>query len=51
MPIDGSSVRVLQTFFGTDKVRFGVSSSRFPGESRYFDRFSEALREIIDARI
>jgi hypothetical protein len=38
-------------FFGTDKMRFGVTSSRFPGETRYFDRFSEPLREIIDARI
>ena len=38
-------------FFGTDTIRFGVISSRFPGETRYFDRFSDALKEIIDARI
>ena len=38
-------------FFGTDNIRFGVISSRFPGETRYFDQFSDALREIIDARI
>ena len=38
-------------FFGTDKIRFGVTSSRFGGETRYFDRFSEPLKEIIDARI
>jgi hypothetical protein len=37
-------------FFG-DRTRFGVTSSRFPGETRYFDRFSEALKEIIEARI
>jgi hypothetical protein len=49
--IDGASLRVLQMFFGTDKIRFGVTSVRFPGETRYFDRFSEPLREIIDARI
>jgi hypothetical protein len=42
---------VLQEFFGTDKIRFGVTSSRFPGETRYFDRFSQPLKEIIDARI
>jgi hypothetical protein len=28
-----------------------VPSSRFPGQIRFFNRFSEALREIIDARI
>jgi len=49
--LDGAHLRVLQMFFGTDKIRFGVTSSRFPGETRYFDRFSEPLKEIIDARI
>jgi hypothetical protein len=48
---DGAHLRVLQMFFGTDKVRFGVTSSRFPGETRFFDRFSEPLKEIIDARV
>jgi len=48
---DGAHLEVLQMFFGTDKIRFGVISSRFPGETRYFDQFSDALREIIDARI
>ena len=48
---DGAHLEVLQMFFGTDKIRFGVVSSRFPGETRYFDRFSDALKEIIDARI
>jgi PAP2 superfamily len=48
---DGSHLRVLQQFFGTDKIRFGVTSVRFPGETRSFDRFSLALREIISARV
>jgi hypothetical protein len=38
-------------FFGTNKIGFDVTSSRFPGEMRHFDRFSEPLKEIIDARI
>jgi hypothetical protein len=49
--LDGTHLRVLQMFFGTDKIQFGVTSVRFPGETRYFDRFSQALKEIIDARI
>ena len=49
--LDGASLGVLRMFFGTDKVRFGVTSTRFPGEIRSFDRFSDALDEIIEARI
>jgi hypothetical protein len=49
--LDGANLRVLQMFFGTDKVRFGVTSTRFPGEIRSFDRFSDALDEITEARI
>jgi hypothetical protein len=48
--LSGTHLEVLQMFFG-DRTRFGVTSSRFPGETRYFDRFSEALKEIIEARI
>jgi PAP2 superfamily len=49
--LDGAHIEVLQKFFGSDKIPFGVTSSRFGGETRNFDRFSLALREIIDARI
>jgi hypothetical protein len=49
--LDGAHLRVLQMFFGTDKIEFDVTSSRFGGETRHFDRFSEPLKEIIDARI
>jgi hypothetical protein len=51
LSLDGAHVEVLQRFFGTDEIRFGVTSSRFPGETRYFDRFSDAITEIIGARI
>jgi hypothetical protein len=51
LSLDGAHVEVLQMFFGTDEIRFGVTSSRFPGETRYFDRFSDAVAEIIGARI
>jgi hypothetical protein len=49
--LDGAHLEVLQSFFGSDKIPFGVTSSRFGGETRSFDRFSHALKEIIDARI
>jgi hypothetical protein len=47
---DGAYLEVLQRFFG-DKTGFDVTSARFPGELRHFNRFSLALREIIQARI
>jgi PAP2 superfamily len=49
--LDGAHLRVLQMFFNTDNIEFGVTSSRFPGETRSFDRFSEPLKEITEARI
>ena len=50
---DGSHLRVLRTFFDTDRPMggFDVTSVRFPGEVRHFDGFSQPLNEIIEARI
>ena len=41
----------MQEFFGTDKIAFDIVSSRFPGVPRHYDRFSDALKEVIDARV
>jgi hypothetical protein len=49
--LDGAQLRVLQMFFGTDEIGFDVTSSRFGGETRHFERFSQPLKEIIEARI
>jgi hypothetical protein len=48
--LDGAQLRVLQMFFG-NHVHFGVTSSRFGGETRFFDHFTEPLVEITEARI
>ena len=49
--LDGAHLTVLRSFFGKDKIAFGVTSSQFGGETRFFGRFSEPLKEIIEARI
>ncbi|MGE5689736.1 MAG: vanadium-dependent haloperoxidase [Pseudomonadota bacterium] len=49
--VSGATLHVLQDFFGTDKVAFDIVSSRFPGQPRHYDRFSQALKEVIDARV
>jgi len=51
LSLDGAHLEVLQMFFGTDKIGFDVKSSQFGGETRHFNRFSDALKQIIDARI
>jgi hypothetical protein len=46
----GAVVETLQHSFGTDKIAFDTFSS-FSQTSRSFERFSEAIKEIIDARV
>jgi hypothetical protein len=43
-------VHTMQNFFGTDKVSFSAFSIR-TGTSRSFARLSDALEEVIDARV
>jgi hypothetical protein len=52
----GSSaiLNTMRAFFGTDKIGFDIVSSRFPGtpaQTRHFAGFSQALEEVIDARV
>jgi hypothetical protein len=49
--VSGAVLQTFQAFFGTDKVAFDMFSGRFPGVPRHFERFSHALKEIIDARV
>ena len=49
--LDGAHLRVLRMFFGTDRIPFDVTSSQFDGETRSFERFSQPLNEITEARI
>jgi hypothetical protein len=48
--ISGAVVETLKDFFGTDKISFSAMSG-LSGTTREFDRFSEAIKEIIDARV
>src|SRR6266511_883637 len=49
--ISGATVHALQAFFGTDKISFTAISNKClpaPCPARSFDRFSDALNEIIE---
>jgi PAP2 superfamily len=43
-------VRTMQEFFGTDKIAFSAFSPR-TRTTRSFERLSDALKEVIDARV
>jgi hypothetical protein len=43
-------VHTLQNFFGTDRIAFSAFSNK-SCTTRSFDRFSDALEEVIDARV
>jgi hypothetical protein len=48
--ISGAVVQTLRRFFHTDKVSFSTFSS-FSNSTRSFDRFSDTIEEIVDARV
>jgi hypothetical protein len=49
--VSSASLHAMQDFFGTDKIAFNITSSRFPTQPRHYERFSLALKEVIDARV
>jgi PAP2 superfamily len=52
--ISSATTHALQAFFGTDKISFTATSNKCspaPCPPRSFDRFSVAIKEIIDARV
>ena len=52
--VSGATVYALKAFFGTDRISFTAESNKCspaPCPPRSFHRFSEALKEIIDARV
>ena len=48
--LSGSIVYTLQDFFGTDKIGF-TETSTATGTTRSFARFSDAIKEIVSARV
>jgi hypothetical protein len=46
----GAYVHTLQNFFGTDRISFSAYSNK-SCTTRSFDRFSEMLKQVIDARV
>lgn len=41
----------LRSFFGTNDMTFFLTSSRFPGEQRFYSHFSDVTDEVVEARV
>lgn len=49
--LDSAALETLRTFFGTNKLKLDVTSTRFPGETRTFTKVQQPLKELVEARI
>jgi hypothetical protein len=49
--VSSATLSAMRHFFGTDRIAFDIVSSRFPGQPRHYERFSQALQEVLDARL
>jgi hypothetical protein len=53
--LSGAVLNALADFFGRDKIEFDIVSGRtldgVPIPKRHFERFSDALEEVVDARV
>jgi hypothetical protein len=49
--VSSATLHAIQDFFGTDKLSFDITSTRFPNQPRHYDRCSETLKEVLDARV
>ncbi len=46
-----ATMNAFRSFFGTNDMTFFLTSSRFPGEQRYYNHFSDVTDQVIEARI
>ena len=49
--VSGAVLRTFREFFGTNRIEFDMHSGRYPGQPRHFTSFSQAMKEVVDARV
>ena len=49
--VSGATLTAMRAFFHTDKIAFDIVSPRFPTQPRHYTSFSQALAEVVDARV
>jgi len=49
--VTSATMNAFRSFFGTNDMTFFLTSSRFPGEQRFYSHFSDVTDQVIEARI
>jgi hypothetical protein len=49
--VSAATLTAMRAFFHTDDIAFDIVSTRFPTQPRHYSSFSQALAEVIDARV
>ena len=49
--VSSATLGAMRDFFGRDRIAFDITSSRFPNQPRHYESFSDALQEVVDARV
>jgi hypothetical protein len=49
--VTSATMNAFRSFFGTNDMTFFLTSSRFPGEQRFYTHFSDVTDQVIEARI
>jgi hypothetical protein len=49
--VTSATMNAFRSFFGTNEMTFFLTSSRFPGEQRYYSHFSDVTDQVIEARV
>jgi len=49
--VTSATMNAFRSFFGTNDMTFFLTSSRFPGEQRFYSHFSDVIDQVIEARI
>ena len=49
--VTSATMNAFRSFFGTNDMTFFLTSSRFPGEQRFYNHFSDVTDEVVEARV
>jgi hypothetical protein len=49
--VSGAVLRTFREVLGRNRIAFDIHSGRYPGQPRHFTSFSQAMKEVVDARV
>jgi hypothetical protein len=49
--VSGAVLRTFREVLGANRIAFDIHSGRYPGQPRHYTSFSQAMKEVVDARV